>query len=146
VRFPVDTNILIDAANRDCAEHGAAAAALESWLSGSVPWTITWEIVYEFLRIASHPRVFSRPLTADEALAFLQPVLSSELVTVLVPSPRHEALLRDTVREFGKPAGNMFHDVHIAVLMREHGVTEIMTADTDFRKFAFLSVTNPVGS
>jgi predicted nucleic acid-binding protein len=28
--------------------------------------------------------------------------------------------------------------------MREHGVTEIMTGDTDFRKFAFLSVIDPV--
>jgi predicted nucleic acid-binding protein len=38
-------------------------------------------------------------------------------------------------------------DVNIlvhAVLMREHGVGEIMTADTDFRKFPFLTVTDPV--
>jgi predicted nucleic acid-binding protein len=30
--------------------------------------------------------------------------------------------------------------------MREHGVTEIMTADVDFRKFTFLTVTDPVHS
>lgn len=144
MRFLVDTNVLIYAANKDCDEHRAAAAAVKTWLSGSVPWAVTWGIVYEFLRIASHPRVFSRPLSANQALDFLEPVLSSDLVTVLIPSPRHEALLRDTVREFGKPAGNIFHDLHTAVLMREHGVSEIMTADTDFRKFPFLSVTNPV--
>jgi predicted nucleic acid-binding protein len=28
--------------------------------------------------------------------------------------------------------------------MREHGVPEIMTADTDFRKFPFLEVTDPL--
>ena len=33
---------------------------------------------------------------------------------------------------------------HTATLMREHGVTEIMTADVDFRKFTFLTVTDPV--
>jgi len=44
----------------------------------------------------------------------------------------------------GAPSGNLFHDLHPAVLMREHGVARIMTADSDFRKFPFLIVTNPV--
>jgi uncharacterized protein len=144
VRFVVDTNVLVYAANRDCAEHEAARSALEGWLAGSTPWAITWGIVYEFLRIATHPRVFRRPLTADEALSFLRPILTSDLVTSLAPTERHEALLRETIGEFGAPAGNIFHDLHTAVLMREHGVTEILTADTDFRKFVFLTVTDPV--
>jgi toxin-antitoxin system PIN domain toxin len=144
VRFLVDTNILAYAVNRDCDEHRAAAAALEGWLAGTIPWALTWNVVYEFLRIATHPRVFRRPLSADQALAFLDPILAADVVTVLGPTPRHETLLRATVRQFGKPAGNLFHDLHTAVTMREHGVSEIMTADTDFRKFPFLTVTNPV--
>jgi len=67
------------------------------------------------------------------------------VVTVLGPTSRPGALLRATVRELGRPAGNLFHDLHTAVTMREHGLSEIMTADTDFRKFPFLTVTNPVG-
>jgi toxin-antitoxin system PIN domain toxin len=144
VRFLVDTNVLVYAANRDCAEHAAARAAVERWLSASTPWAITWGIAYEFLRLVTHPRIFRRPLRAAEALTFLDPVLASDVVTVLVPTDRHEAVLRDTVAEFGTPAGNIFHDLHTAVLMREHGVAEIMTADVDFRKFAFLTVTDPV--
>lgn len=144
MRFLVDTNVLVYAANRDCAEHAAARSALQGWLLGSTPWTVTWGIVYEFLRIVTHPRVFRRPLSADEALSFLNPILASDVVSVLVPTERHEALLRETIGEFGAPAGNIFHDLHTAALMREHGVTEIMTADVDFRKFAFLTVTDPV--
>jgi predicted nucleic acid-binding protein len=105
---------------------------------------VTWSIVYEFLRVVTHPRLFRRPLSADQALAFLDPILASDVVTVLGPTPRHAALLRSTVRELGRPAGNLFHDLHTAVTMREHGVSEIMTADTDFRKFPFVTVTNPV--
>ena len=142
--FVVDTNVLMYAADKDSPYHARCLEQLEGWRSHEDAWFVTWGIVYEFLRIASHPRVFSRPLSANQALDFLEPVLSLDLVTVLIPSPRHEALLRDTVHEFGKPAGNIFHDLHTAVLMREHGVSEIMTADTDFRKFPFLSVTNPV--
>ena len=101
-------------------------------------------VIYEFLRIATHPRVFRRPLTAAQALAFLDPTLESDLVTVLGPTPRHESLMRTTIRECGRPTGNFFHDLHTAVLMREHGVPEIMTEDNDFRKFPFLTVTNPI--
>jgi len=52
--------------------------------------------------------------------------------------------MQETIEKFGKPAGNIFHDLQTAVLMREHGVSEIMTADTDFRKFTFLTATDPV--
>jgi len=144
LKFVVDTNVLVYAANRDCAEHRAAAEALQGWLAAQIPWALTWGIVYEFLRIATHTRVFARPLTAADALAFLEPILESELVTLLTPTSRHASLLRATAAEFGKPAGNIFHDLHTAVLMREHGVREIMTADLDFRKFSFLTVTNPI--
>ena len=144
MRFLVDTNILAYAVNRDCDEHAEAMQALEGWLSGSVPWTLTWGVVYEFLRIATHPRIFRRPLTAGQAVAFLDPLLGSDLVMVLGPTPRHESLMRTTIRERGRPAGNLFYDLHTAVLMREHGVPEIMTEDNDFRKFPFLTVTNPI--
>lgn len=144
MRFVVDTNILVYAANRDCAEHAAARAALETWLRGNIPWALTWGIVYEFLRIVTHPKVFRRPLVAEAALSFLDPVLACDVVSMLLPTERHETILRETIGEFGAATGNIFHDLHTAALMREHGVTEIMTADTDFRKFGFLTVTDPV--
>lgn len=43
-----------------------------------------------------------------------------------------------------KIAGNLIHDLHTAVLMKEHGITEIRTADTDFHQFAFLRVVDPL--
>ena len=33
-----------------------------------------------------------------------------------------------------------------SVLMREHGITEIRTADADFHQFRFLTVVNPLDS
>jgi hypothetical protein len=144
VSFLVDTNILAYAVNRDCDEHRVAAEAVRTWISGAVPWVLTWGVVYEFLRVVTHPRIFRRPLTADRALQFLEPILSSDLVSILGPTSRHEDLMRSTIRETGRPSGNLFYDLHTAVVMREHGVSEIMTADADFRKFPFLRVTDPV--
>jgi toxin-antitoxin system PIN domain toxin len=144
VRFLVDTNILAYAVNRESAEYGAASEALRSWLSGAIPWAVTWGVVYEFLRVVTHPRVFRRPLLAVEALDFLSPLFSCDAVTIIGPTARHESLLRATIREVGRPSGNLLHDLQTAVIMREHGVTEIMTADADFLKFPFLIVTDPV--
>lgn len=144
MRFLVDTNILAYAVNRDCDEHRGAARAVEGWLSDSIPWAVTWGVVYEFLGVVTHPRIFRRPLSSGQALGFLDPILASDVVTVLGPTPRHEELLRSTIRDVGRPAGNLFHDLHTAVTMREHGIAEIMTADADFRKFPFLTVIDPV--
>ena len=144
MRFLVDTNILAYAVNRDCAEHEPAIKALNGWLAGAVPWAVTWGIVYEFLRVTTHPRIFRRPLAAELALQFLGPILSSDVVTVIGPTTRHEVMLRETIRETGRPSGNIFHDLQIAVIMREHGIAEIMSADADFRKFRFLTVRDPV--
>jgi hypothetical protein len=110
VRFVVSANLLVYPANRDSAEHRPARSALEEWLGGSTPWAVTWGIVYEFLRIVTHPKVFRQPLGADEALSFLNPIRTSEVVSVLVPTERHGTLLRETIGAFGAPAGNIFHD------------------------------------
>ena len=39
--------------------------------------------------------------------------------------------------------GNLLHDAHTAILMREHGVRTIYTLDADFRRFTFLDVVDP---
>jgi predicted nucleic acid-binding protein len=36
------------------------------------------------------------------------------------------------------------HDLHTAVLMREHGISRIVTRDADFRRFRFLDVVDPL--
>lgn len=56
--FVVDTNVLIYAADRDAAEHGACRALVERCQSQSAPWYLTWGIVYEFLRVTTHPAIF----------------------------------------------------------------------------------------
>jgi predicted nucleic acid-binding protein len=38
------------------------------------------------------------------------------------------------------------HDLHTAAVMKEHGIAEIRTTDTDFRKFAFLRVVDPLAA
>lgn len=40
--------------------------------------------------------------------------------------------------------GNLIHNLHTATLMREHGIARIVTRDTDFHRFGFLEVVDPL--
>jgi toxin-antitoxin system PIN domain toxin len=142
--FVVDTNLLIYAANRRAEEHASALEMLSRWRSGSEAWFATWSILYEFLRIATHFRVFERPLTFSKAWNFIEELLSAPSFGLLTESNRHADILRDLVGEYPRISANRFHDLHIAALMKEHGIAEIRTADRDFHEFRFLRVVNPL--
>jgi toxin-antitoxin system PIN domain toxin len=144
MRFLIDTNILLHSVNSRSEHHARARGFLEQHLAEGTPWCLSWGIIYEFLRVATHARVFPRALSAQQACGYLGVLLERQEVSVLVPTQRHWQLLQKTLNELAHPAGNLFHDVSTAVLMREHGVQEIVTADSDFLQFPFLRVVNPL--
>lgn len=142
--FVVDTNVLVYAADADAPEHGPCRSALESWRLGRTPWYLTWGIVYEFLRMVTHPRVLRRPFDTADALSFLDAVLASPSVSILTETARHLEVLTEINDEVALLAGNLYHDAHTAALMREHGIRSIVTRDTDFHRFGFLEVVDPL--
>ena len=62
-----DANLLIYAVNRDAPHHRQARLWLERTLSGHESVGLAWIVVLAFLRITTHPRVFDRPLAAEQA-------------------------------------------------------------------------------
>lgn len=142
--FAVDTNVLLYAADVDAPEHRRCRDHLERWRAEPVPWYLTWGIVYEFLRVATHPRVFKNPWSPGDAWGFLDALLASPTLRVLSETSRHPRVLADLVRTIPQLRGNILHDAHTAAIMREHGVTRIVTRDADFHRFAFLEVVDPL--
>lgn len=140
----IDTNILLYAANRDAPGYEAARRFLLQAGSSAEQWYLTEGIFYEFLRVATHQKVFARPLTWREAMEFLRPLANNPRFQWLAAGERHFEILEDTLASLTHPAGNLFFDVRTAVLMREHGVREIYTTDTDFLQFPELKVINPL--
>lgn len=140
----IDTNILLYAANKDSGEHSAAVKFLTAAATSSEPWFLTEGVVYEFLRVSTHPKVFPKPLDWKEAMGFLRPFLESSSVFVLTADERHWALLDEILKCLTHPSGNLFFDIRTVVLMREHGIREIYTTDTDFLQFPEIKVINPL--
>ena len=140
----IDTNLLLYAANADCAEHAVAREFLASLENRRGTCYLTGGICYEFLRVSTHLRVFPQPLTASQALDFLEILLAGERLQLLAAGGRHWQYLRQVLATLKHPAGNLFFDIRTATLMREAGIRTIYTADTDFLQFPDLEVIDPV--
>lgn len=142
--FVLDTNVLVYAADERSQFHSRCRMLLEDCRAQPAAWYLTWGIVYEFLRVSTHPRVFERPWDLEHALAFVTAVLAAPGLRLLVPTDRHAEVLASVVRDLPHLSGNLIHDAHTATLMREHGIKRIYTRDADFHRFPFLETVDPV--
>ena len=144
--FVVDTNVLIYAADADSPFHSRCRDLITEWRAQTSAWFVTWGILYEFLRVTTHPRVFRRPWAAATAWAFVEALLASPFLGILAPTERHGEIAADVVRKIPHLQGNIFHDAQTAVLMREHGIKTIYTRDMDFHHFPFIQPVDPMTS
>ena len=142
--FVVDTNILLYAADRSSPAHTVCRQLLAEWRSQTGAWFTSWDIIYEFLRVSTHPRVFNKPWSATDAWGFIESLLASPSLGILVETDRHAQLAAQTIGEVPLLAGNILHDTHTAILMREHGIRRIYTRDNDFHRFPFIEVIDPL--
>ena len=143
--FVVDTNVLVYAADKDSPFHNICFDLLQSSRTNQAAWYLTWSICYEFLRVTTHPRVFRKPWSAEGAWSFVSNLLKAPSIGVLVATDRHKDLVQGLINELPHLSGNVMHDTHTAVLMREHGIKTIYTRDTDFHRFPFLEPIDPCG-
>jgi len=104
----IDTNILLYAANRNAEEHPAAVSFLAEAMEGTEPWFLTEGILYEFMRVSTHPKVFERPLMWKEGLRFIRPLLMSLRFDMLTAGENHWTILERVLADLHRPSGNLF--------------------------------------
>ena len=138
----IDTNVLVYAEIISSAHHDRALGLLTELAGDPRPWAVPWPCIYEFLRVVTHPRVFHPPVPMERALSDLGQILESPSLRLLSETPRHAEIV-GRVLVGGNVSGNLTHDAHIAALCLEHGVSELLTGDRDFRRFPGLSVVDP---
>jgi toxin-antitoxin system PIN domain toxin len=130
----VDANVLLYAVNTSSSQHERSRNWLDGALGGPEPVGFAWTVLLAFLRLATHPAVFARPLTTAEAVGVIRDWLTRPAALVLEPTPRHIDLLAGLLRESGV-AGNLVSDAHLAALAIEHDAI-VVSFDADFGRFA----------
>jgi len=138
----LDLNLLLYAVDEAAPQHQAAREWVEEALSGPGTVALAWSVLLGFVRIATRAVVFQRPLTSGQALDVVDGWLAQPCATVVHPTERHAAVLRQLLGPLGT-AGNLTSDAHLAALAIEHGA-QLCSTDADFSRFPGVRWTNPL--
>lgn len=141
--YSIDANILLYASDAASPRHEMARAFLEECARGPETLYLAWPTVLAYLRIATHSRVFSNPLSPRVAEQNIDALLALPHVRTIAEEEGFWAAYREVTA--GKAVrGKLVPDAHLATLLREHGVKTLYTSDVDFRRFDFLDVKDPL--
>ncbi|WP_419553550.1 type II toxin-antitoxin system VapC family toxin [Candidatus Poriferisodalis sp.] len=138
----VDANVLLYAVDEHSPFHEVARPWLEEALNGPRRVGLPWQSLTGFLRIVTNPRAVANPLSPTAAWAFVEAWLDAPSAWIPDPGQGHRDILGRLVRELHLSA-NLIPDAALAALCIEHGLA-IVSADSDFARFAELSWINPI--
>jgi toxin-antitoxin system PIN domain toxin len=85
------------------------------------------------IHICTHPRIFVRPSSLENAFEFCRALLGHPNATVLTPRERHWDIFESLCRRSGA-TGNLLQDARFAALAIESGC-EWITTDRDYARF-----------
>ena len=131
----VDTNVLIYSHRSETARHADALARLKTIAESDEPWGLPVFCIAEFIRVVTHLRVFTPPSRLEVALDFVDRLLESPSVRLLLPSEDFANTFRRTC-ESADVRGNLAFDAQVVAVCIEHGARDLVTADRDFARFA----------
>lgn len=137
-----DANLLLYAYDQSSPFHPKAAAWCERIMGHSSPTILLPAVVFGFVRISTHSRIFTHPLSVAEASAHVRSWLDRKQVRL------HDMLLEDVnaalaLLEAAGTAGNLTTDAQIAAVALRLDA-EVHTADLDFGRFAGVRFSNPL--
>ena len=141
--FGIDVNILLYASDARSPLHGKATEFLARCAANREVFCLAWVTVMGYLRMSTHPAIFARPLTHDEALKNIGALLNLPHCRTIGEDDGFWDTYCKVTAEV-PTRGNLVPDAQLASILTGHGVTTIYTHDRDFRKFPFLDVRDPL--
>lgn len=140
--YTLDANILLYASDRDSPWHERAVAFIDDAAKGPEIVHLFWPTIMGYLRVATHPAVFARPLSHADARSNIGALLDLPHVQVSGEGDSFWHRFTDVADDV-TPTGNLVPDAHLVTLMLEHGGRTILTRDRDYRKFRGITVRDP---
>lgn len=136
-----DVNVLVYAYRQDAPKHARYRRWLKGVVDGPEAYGLSDLVLAGFLRVVTHPRVFSPPSPTAHALGFAEALRGHPNCVSVAPGQRHWSLFTDLCRE-ARVKGNLVPDAYLAALAIESG-SEWMTTDRDYSRFPGLRWRDP---
>lgn len=136
-----DVNVLVYAHRTDAPNHTAYCEWLRTVINSDQAYGMAELVLSGFLRVVTHPRVFTPPDVLDQALTFVADVRDQPNCVLIRPGPRHWAIFERLCRT-ADVKGNLVPDAYLAALAIESG-SEWITTDRDFSRFPQLRWRHP---
>ena len=136
-----DVNVLVYAHRAELPEHDACRLWLESLVNADAAFGVADLVLSGFLRVVTHPRIFSSPTPLAEALAAASALREQPNCVPMQPGPRHWGIFERLCRD-AQVKGNIVADAYLAALAIEAGC-EWVTTDRDYSRFPGLRWRQP---
>lgn len=138
----IDVNVLVYAHRREAVDHERYRDWVDALVNGGAAYGMADEALSGCIRVVTHPRIFKRPSTTEEALVYAEQVRSARHCIPIRPGPRHWTLFTDLCRRV-RATGRLVPDAWFAALAIESG-SEWITTDRDFARFPGLRWRHPL--
>lgn len=139
----VDVNVLVYAHREDAHEHRRYHDWLTALVSSDEAFGVCELVLSGFVRVSTHPRIFSPPSPLEAALRFAGELRDRPNAVVVSPGERHWEIFTALCRKSGAK-GNLVADAYLAALAIESG-SEWITTDRDYGRFPGLRWRHPLG-
>ena len=139
----VDTNLLVHAHQREASLHENAKEVLRNLAESPTPWVVCLHCFVEFYGVVTHPKLWKKPSTPEEAIEQIRAWRESPSLRILCDTPGVLDKLADFAVK-GTVRGALIHDARIASCCLVGGVGELWTVDRDFSRFPALKTRNPL--
>ncbi len=137
-----DANLLLYAYDSSSPFHLKAKKWCEKIMTGPDPVAMIPVVLFGFVRVSTHSRIFETPLRIEEAAACVQSWIERPHVMIMEMNQEDVMIALKQLQLTGV-AGNLTSDAQIAaVAQRLHG--EVHTADLDFERFSGVRHLNPL--
>jgi toxin-antitoxin system PIN domain toxin len=136
-----DVNVLVAAYRDDAPQHELARTWLETAVNAGEPVGLSDAVVTGYVRVVTHPRIFTRPTPLATALGHVRALLNASGTLRVLPGRRHWEVVEELCTA-ADARGNLVADAAHAATAIEAGATWV-SFDRDFARFSRLSWRSP---
>ncbi len=137
-----DVNVLVYSHRADVDRHDDYRTWLEDQVNSDRAFGVSELVLSGFVRVVTHPRIFSQPTPLDVALHDVERLQQRPNCVVHRPGSRHWEIFAELCRRAGAK-GNLVADAYHAALAIESG-SDWVTTDRDFARFPGLRWRHPL--